>query len=387
MFFIVNDHTTKCLLLSTEFVLRKIGRKFAKKQFIMALLFEPIKIREITLKNRIVVSPMCQYSSVDGFANDWHLVHLGTRAVGGAALVFTEAAAVSPEGRISPDDLGIWKDEHIPFLKKITSFIKEQGAVPGIQLAHAGRKASHLSPWKGRVAVTEKDGGWQTLAPSAVAFKEDEPAPLEMSIDEIKKLVKDFGDATKRAIEAGFEVFEIHGAHGYLVNEFLSPVSNFRRDEYGGSFENRIRLLLEIINEMRSVMKEGSPLFVRISATDWVPEGWSEDDSVALAKILKENEVDVIDCSTGGNSHEQKIPVAPLYQVPFSEKIKKEAKIMTAAVGLITTAQQAEEILKDEKADLIIMARQLLREPYFPLHAAKELGVDLPWPLQYDRAK
>jgi len=387
MFFIVNDHTTKWLRLMKEFFLRKIGGKFAGKQFIMALLFEPIKIREITLKNRIVVSPMCQYSSIDGFANDWHLVHLGTRAVGGAALVFTEAAAVSPEGRISPDDLGIWKDEHIPFLKKITSFIKEQGAVPGIQLAHAGRKASHLSPWKGRVALTEKDGGWQTLAPSAVPFKQDEPAPLEMSVDEIKKLVKDFGDATKRAVDAGFEVFEIHGAHGYLVNEFLSPVSNFRKDEYGGSFENRIRLLLEIIKEMRSIMKEGSPLFVRISATDWVPGGWSEDDSVALSKILKENEVDVIDCSTGGNSHEQKIPVAPLYQVPFSQKIKKEVKIMTAAVGLITTAQQAEEILKDEKADLIIMARQLLREPYFPLHAAKVLGVDLPWPLQYERAK
>lgn len=353
----------------------------------MAILFESIKIRDITLKNRIVVSPMCQYSSIDGFANDWHLVHLGTRAVGGAALVFTEAAAVSPEGRISPDDLGIWKDEHIPFLKKITTFIKEQGVVPGIQLAHAGRKASHLSPWKGRVALTENEGGWQTVAPSAFAFKQDEPAPLEMSTDEIKKLVKDFGDATRRAVEAGFEVFEIHGAHGYLINEFLSPVSNFRKDEYGGSFENRVRLLLEIIKEMRGVMKEGSPLFVRISATDWVPAGWSEDDSVALAKILKENEVDVIDCSTGGNSHEQKIPVAPLYQVPFSEKIKKEAKIMTAAVGLITTAQQAEEILKDEKADLIIMARQLLREPYFPLHAAKELGVDLPWPLQYDRAK
>ena len=353
----------------------------------MALLFEPIKIRDITLKNRIVVSPMCQYSSVDGFANDWHLVHLGTRAVGGAALVFTEATAVAPEGRISPDDLGIWKDEHIAFLKKITTFIKEQGAVPGIQLAHAGRKASHLSPWKGRVALTEKEGGWQTVAPSAVAFKDGEPAPLAMTKDDIKQLLKDFGDATKRAVEAGFEVFEIHGAHGYLVNEFLSPVSNFRNDEYGGSFENRIRLLLQIIKEMRVAMKKGSPLFVRISATDWVPAGWDENDSAALAKILKENEVDVIDCSTGGNSHEQKIPVGPLYQVPFSEKIKKEAHILTAAVGLITTAHEAEEILQDKKADLIIMARQLLREPYFPLHAAKELGVDLPWPLQYDRAK
>jgi 2,4-dienoyl-CoA reductase-like NADH-dependent reductase (Old Yellow Enzyme family) len=353
----------------------------------MALLFEPIKIRDITLKNRIVVSPMCQYSSMDGFANDWHLVHLGTRAVGGAGLVFTEATAVSPEGRISPDDLGIWKDEHIPFLKRIITFIKEQGAVPGIQLAHAGRKASHLSPWKGRVALKEDEGGWQTLAPSPVVFKEGEPAPMEMTKDEIKQLVKDFGEATKRAVEAGFEVFEIHGAHGYLINEFLSPVSNFRKDEYGGTFENRIRLLLEIIKEMRSFMKKGSPLFVRISATDWVPDGWNENDSVALAKILKENEVDVIDCSTGGNSHEQKIPVAPLYQVPFSEKIKKGAQILTAAVGLITTAQQAEEILEDEKADLIIMARQLLRDPYFPLHAAKELRVDLAWPLQYERAK
>lgn len=353
----------------------------------MALLFEPIKIRDITLKNRIVVSPMCQYSSMDGFANDWHLVHLGTRAVGGAGLVFTEATAVSPEGRISPDDLGIWKDEHIPFLKRIITFIKEQGAVPGIQLAHAGRKASHLSPWKGRVALKEDEGGWQTLAPSPVVFKEGEPAPMEMTKEEIKQLVKDFGEATKRAVEAGFEVFEIHGAHGYLINEFLSPVSNFRKDEYGGTFENRIRLLLEIIKEMRSFMKKGSPLFVRISATDWVPDGWNENDSVALAKILKENEVDVIDCSTGGNSHEQKIPVAPLYQVSFSEKIKKGAQILTAAVGLITTAQQAEEILEDEKADLIIMARQLLRDPYFPLHAAKELRVDLAWPLQYERAK
>ena len=370
-----------------KFFLRKIDGKFANKIKSMALLFEPIKIREITLKNRIIVSPMCQYSSVDGFANDWHLVHLGTRAVGGAALVFTEATAVSPEGRISPDDLGIWKDEHVAFLKKITTFVKEQGAVPGIQLAHAGRKASHLSPWKGRVALTEKEGGWQTVAPSAVAFKDDEPAPLAMTKDEIKQLVKDFGDATRRAVDAGFEVFEIHGAHGYLVNEFLSPVSNFRKDEYGGSFENRIRLLIEIIKEMRGEMKKGSPLFVRISATDWVPGGWDENDSVALAKILRENEVDVIDCSTGGNSHQQKIPVAPLYQVPFSEKIKKEAHILTAAVGLITTAHEAEEILQYKKADLIIMARQLLREPYFPLHAAKELGVDLPWPLQYDRAK
>ena len=352
----------------------------------MALLFDPITIRNITLKNRIVVSPMCQYSSVDGFANDWHLVHLGSRAVGGSTLVFTEATAVSPEGRITADDLGIWKDEHIPFLKRIADFIKEQNSVPGIQLAHAGRKASHLSPWKGRRFLNENEGAWQTLAPSAIAFKEGEPLPKEMSREEIHQLVKDFGSATKRALEAGFEVFEIHGAHGYLINEFLSPLSNHRDDEYGGSFENRIRLLLDIVNEMRNVIKE-QPLFVRISATEWVENGWDENDSVNLAKILKEIGVDVIDCSTGGNSAEQKIPIHPLYQVPFSEKIKKESGILTAAVGMITTPQQAEKVLEEQKADLIIMARQLLREPYFPLHAAKELGVDLPWPLQYERAK
>ena len=353
----------------------------------MAFLFETIKIRNVELKNRIVVSPICQYSSVDGFANDWHLVHLGTRAVGGAGLVFTEAAAVSPEGRITLDDLGIWKDEHIDFLKRITGFIKQNDAVPGIQLAHAGRKASHVSPWKGRNPLKENEGAWQTLGPSEIAFKEGEPLPKEMTTEEIHLLIKDFGSATQRAVKAGFEVFEIHAAHGYLLNEFLSPLSNNRNDEYGGSFENRIRLLLEIIKEMRNEMKNELPLFVRISATDWVDGGWDENDSVALAKILKEHEVDVIDCSTGGNSHEQKIPVAPLYQVPFSEKIKKEASILTAAVGIITTAQEAEKILEEQKADLIIMARQLLRDPYFPLHAAKELGADLKWPLQYERAK
>ncbi|MGN6195439.1 MAG: NADPH dehydrogenase NamA [Ginsengibacter sp.] len=352
----------------------------------MALLFEPITIRNVTLKNRIVVSPMCQYSSVDGFANDWHLVHLGSRAVGGAALVFTEATAISPEGRITADDLGIWKDEHIPFLKRIADFIKQQDSVPGIQLAHAGRKASHLSPWKGRRFLNENEGAWQTLAPSPIAFKEGEPLPKETTKEQIKELINDFVNATKRALEAGFEVFEIHGAHGYLINEFLSPISNYRTDEYGGSFENRIRLLLEIVKEMRNVIKE-QPIFVRISATEWVENGWNENDSVRLAKILKENQVDVIDCSTGGNSPKQKIDVHPLYQVPFSEKIKKETGILTAAVGMITTAKEAEQILEEQRADLIIMARQLLREPYFPLHAAKELGVDLPWPVQYERAK
>lgn len=353
----------------------------------MALLFEPITIRNITLKNRLVVSPMCQYSSIDGFANDWHLVHLGSRAIGGSGLVFTEATAVSPAGRITSDDLGIWKDEHIDFLKRITGFIKSNGSVPGIQLAHAGRKASHLSPWKGRRPIKEDEGGWETLAPSAIAFKEGEPIPKQMTKEEVVQFIKEFRSATERAVEAGFEVFEIHAAHGYLINEFLSPVSNHRDDEYGGSFENRIRILLEIVKEMREVITEKYLLFVRISATDWVKDGWDENDSVKLARILKENGVDVIDCSTGGNSHEQKIPVAPLYQVPFSEKIKRESGILTGTVGIITTAQEAEQILTEQKADLIIMARQLLREPYFPLHAARELGVDLSWPDQYDRAK
>lgn len=353
----------------------------------MTFLFKPLTIRSITLKNRIVVSPMCQYSSIDGFANDWHLVHLGSRAVGGSGLIFTEATAVSPEGRITPDDLGIWKDAHINFLKKITSFIKNNGGVPGIQLAHAGRKASHVSPWKGRHLIKENEGGWETLAPSPIAFKDGDLIPKAMTKNEIDQFIKDVRSATERAVEAGFEVFEIHAAHGYLINEFLSPVSNHRDDEYGGSFENRTRILLKIVKEMRKVITEKYPLFVRISATDWVKGGWDENDSVALAKILKDNGVDVMDCSTGGNSHEQKIPVAPLYQIPFSGKIKRESGILTGAVGIITTAQEAEQILAEQKADLIIMARQLLREPYFPLHAARELGVDLHWPDQYERAK
>ncbi len=353
----------------------------------MALLFEPIKIRNIELKNRLVVSPMCQYSSVDGFANDWHLVHLGSRAIGGAALVFTEATAVSPEGRISPDDLGIWKDEHIDFLKRISGFIKQHGSVPGIQLAHAGRKASHYSPWKGGKFLNPAEGAWQTLAPSAVPYKDGEPMPKEMTIVEIEQLIEDFRLSTERALQAGFEVFEVHAAHGYLINEFLSPLSNHREDEYGGSFENRIRLLIAIVKEMRTVIGNDRLLFVRISVTDWVSGGWNEGDSVQLAKILKELGVDVIDCSSGGNSHEQKIPVGPLYQVPFSEKIKKETGILTAAVGLITTAEESEKILSENKADLVVMARELLREPYFPLHAAKTLGAEVEWPVQYERAK
>ena len=353
----------------------------------MSELFKPIKIRGVELKNRIVVSPMCQYSSVDGFANNWHLVHLGSRAVGGAGLVFCEATGVSPEGRISPDDLGIWKDEHISFLKTITTFIKENDSVPGIQLAHAGRKASHLSPWKGRRPATEKEGGWQTIAPSAIAFKEGDPVPIEMSREEIQSMIQKFKEAAKRSLEAGFEIIEIHAAHGYLINQFLSPTSNLRTDDYGGSFDNRIKFLLEIINAIREVIPAEMPLFVRISATEWVQGGWDENDSVKLALLLKGKGVDVIDCSSGGNSHDQQIPVGPLYQVSFSEKIRKEAGILTGAVGLITTVTEAENILESGQADLVLLARQFLRDPYFPLHAAHDLEEKIAWPDQYERAQ
>jgi 2,4-dienoyl-CoA reductase-like NADH-dependent reductase (Old Yellow Enzyme family) len=353
----------------------------------MALLFEPISIRSITLKNRIVVSPMCEYSSQDGFANDWHLVHLGSRAVGGAALVIAEATAVSPEGRITPDDLGIWKDEHIGFLQRITSFIEKQNAVSGIQLAHAGRKASHHRPWNGGKALQPEEGAWQTWAPSAIPFKEGEPAPASMSKQQIQQLVNDFRSAAVRAAKAGFKLIEIHAAHGYLLNEFMCLSSNDRHDEYGGSFENRIRVVLEVIDAIREVWSRESPLFIRISCVEWIEDGWSIDDSIKFVNAIKDKDVDLIDCSSGGNSHAQKIPGAPLYQVPFAEAIKKHTGMKTGAVGLITTAQQAEGILQAQQADLIVLARQLLRDPYFPLHAAKELGVDIPWPDQYLRAK
>ena len=353
----------------------------------MALLFKPLTIRSITFKNRIVVSPMCEYSSEDGFANDWHLVHLGSRAVGGAALVMAEATAVSPEGRITPADLGIWKDEHIVNLKRITQFIETQNAVPGIQLAHAGRKASHHVPWNGGEALAAEEGDWKTLAPSSIPFKEGEPQPVSMSKDDIVKCIANFKAAAGRALQAGFKVIEIHAAHGYLINEFLSPVSNERNDEYGGSFENRIRFLTEIVEVVREAWPLMYPLFVRISATEWIDDGWNGDDSVTLANILKTKDVDLIDCSTGGNVAGVRIALHPLYQVPFAERIKKETDLLSGAVGLITTAQECEQILAEGKADLIFLARQLLRDPYFPLHAAKELDVDIPWPAQYLRAK
>jgi 2,4-dienoyl-CoA reductase-like NADH-dependent reductase (Old Yellow Enzyme family) len=330
---------------------------------------------------------MCQYSAEDGFANDWHLVHLGSRAVGGAGLIIQEATSVSPEGRITPDDLGIWKPEHVPFLKRINDFIEAQGAVPGIQLAHAGRKASHASPWKGGAMVSDAQGGWQTVAPSAVPFTADEAAPQALDRAGIDKVMADFQAATLRALEAGFKVIELHAAHGYLFHEFLSPLSNHRTDEYGGSFENRIRLLVQVTEATRALLPEELPLFVRISATDWVEGGWSADESVTLAAILKTKGVDLIDCSTGGNVPKAPIPVGPRYQVPFAERVKKEAGLLTGAVGLITTAAEAEEIVATGQADLVLLARELLRDPYFPFHAARELGVDLPWPDQYDRAK
>lgn len=350
-------------------------------------LFQPLTVRSITLKNRIAVSPMCQYSAVDGFANDWHLVHLGSRAVGGAGLIVMEASAVSPEGRITPDDIGIWKNEHIPFLQRITAFISLQGTVPGIQLAHAGRKASHQSPWKGAKPLAKEAGAWQTIAPSAIPFKDTDPIPVAMNTDAIRQLVSDFRTAAARALQAGFKVVEIHAAHGYLINSFLSPISNQRTDEYGGAFENRTRLLVEIVHAVRSVWPHDYPLFVRISASDWVEGGWTIDDSVVLSAVLKNINVDLIDCSSGGNSAAAKIPVAPMYQTPFAERIKKETGILTGAVGMINTAEEAESIISSERADIVLLARQFLRDPYFPLHAAKELAVEVDWPNQYLRAK
>jgi 2,4-dienoyl-CoA reductase-like NADH-dependent reductase (Old Yellow Enzyme family) len=353
----------------------------------MPHLFSPLTIRGVEFKNRIAVSPMCEYSSKDGFANDWHLVHLGSMAVGGASLVITEATAVSPEGRICPGDLGIWKDEHIPELEKITTFIHQHGAVAGIQLAHAGRKASHTEPWNGGKQIPLLAGGWQTVAPSAVAFTDAEEKPLELDAAGIAKVIEDFKQATFRAIKAGFKVIELHAAHGYLINEFLSPLSNQRTDEYGGSFENRIRLLIEITETVRDAWPVENPLFVRISATDWTPGGWTGEDSVKLAAILKDKGTDLVDCSTGGNVAGAKIPVGPGYQVQFAESIRTETGMLTGAVGMITEPKQADDIIQTGRADMVLLAREMLRDPHFPLRAAHVLGHDVKWPLQYERAK
>jgi 2,4-dienoyl-CoA reductase-like NADH-dependent reductase (Old Yellow Enzyme family) len=353
----------------------------------MSVLFSKLPIKNIELRNRIVLSPMCQYSSVDGYATDWHLVHLGSRAVGGAGLVIQEATAVSAEGRISPDDLGIYQDGHIEKLRQITDFIHSQGASAGIQLAHAGRKASHASPWKGGKQIPSGNGGWQGVAPSAIAFASDMEAPQALDKKGIDKVIRDFSLAAKRAVQAGYTLIEVHAAHGYLLHQFLSPLSNQRQDDYGGSLVNRARLLLEVIDSIKGEWKAENPLFVRISATDWVDGGWDIGESVSLARLLKNKGVDLIDCSSGGSSPKASIPLGPGYQVPFAERIKKESGILTGAVGLITTAGQAEEILQKEQADLVILARGFLRDPYFPLHAAHELQEEISWPLQYERAK
>ncbi|MFB9842690.1 NADPH dehydrogenase NamA [Mucilaginibacter ginsenosidivorans] len=354
----------------------------------MPHLFSPLTIKSIEFKNRIVVSPMCEYSSADGFANDWHLVHLGAFAVGGASLVITEATAVSPEGRISPGDLGIWKDEHIEKLKQITDFIHQQGSVAGIQLAHAGRKASHDVPWQGSKQIrSDAAGGWKALAPSAIPFTDAEEAPQELDRAGIEKIKADFRAAAIRALEAGFKVIEIHGAHGYLIHEFYSPLSNQRTDDYGGTFENRIRLLLEITESIKEVWPADLPLFVRISSTDWTEGGWTADDSVALAKILKGKGIDLVDCSSGGNVAAAKIPLKPGYQVEFAEKVKKEAGVLTGAVGLITKSSQADEIIQTGQADMVLLAREMLRDPHFALRAAHELRHEAKWPVQYERAK
>ncbi len=351
-------------------------------------LFSPIQIKSLTFKNRITISPMCQYSSTDGFATNWHLVHLGSLASGGAALIIQEATAVCPEGRISPADLGIWKDEHIEKLKSINQFIISQNSIPGIQLAHAGRKASVSEPWNGNKKLDFAQGGWQTVSSSAQPYHENEPfLPVALDKIGIQKVISDFKSATKRAVDAGFQVLEIHGAHGYLLHQFLSPLTNNRTDEYGGSFENRIRFTLEILEAVQSEWPENLPLFVRISATDWAEGGWNIEESVLLSKILKEKGVDLIDVSSGGLVSHQQIAIGPGYQVSFAEKIKKETEILTSAVGLITTSSQAEAIVSDGKADLVMFARESLRNPNLALDFAKELGTDISWPKQYERAK
>jgi len=349
-------------------------------------LFEPLRIREVTFRNRILVSPMCQYSSVDGFANDWHLVHLGSRAVGGAAAVFVEATAVEAIGRISPGDMGIWKDQHIEPLQRIARFVKQQGAAPGIQLAHAGRKASTDAPWRGGKPLSIEQDGWQPVAPSALAFAEGHPVPKELTVEGISAIVRAFANAAERALDAGFELIELHNAHGYLAHEFLSPLSNKRTDQYGGSLENRMRFSLEVVDAVRAVWPERLPLFLRISATDWTAGGWTGDDSVALARAVKERGVDLIDCSSGGNMPKADIPLKPGYQVPFAARIKRETGLLTGAVGMITDAAQADAIIRGGEADMVLLAREFLRQPYWPVKAAKELGAAIHVVDQYARA-
>ncbi len=353
----------------------------------MSHLFEPLTLRGVTLPNRIAVSPMCQYSSTDGFANDWHLIHLGSRAVGGAGLVLSEAMAVTPQGRISPRDLGLWSDDHIEPLARIVHFMAQNGSVPGIQLGHAGRKASAPPPWENRaVTLTEAEGGWPIAAPSAVAFDEGCFVPTALTEEGIREITDAFVQAARRALLAGFRVAEVHAAHGYLLQEFLSPLSNLRTDRYGGSFENRTRLLREIVGALREVWPERLPLLVRISATDWIEGGWDPEQSCELVRQLLPLGVDLIDCSSGGNVAHIKMPIGPGYQTRFAEQIRRETGARTGAVGLITAPAQADHIIRSGQADLVLLARELLRDPYWPLRAARELGHLSPWPIQYLRS-
>lgn len=352
----------------------------------MSNLFDPLTLRGVTLRNRIAVSPMCQYSSTDGFATDWHMVHLGSRAVGGAAIVMTEASAVLPEGRISPQDLGIWDDRHIEMLARIAAFIHQHGALAGVQLAHAGRKASTYAPGRGDGAVPESEGGWQVSGPSSDPFTDNYPKPQPLTPAGIRAVTEAFAQATRRARQAGFDIVEIHGAHGYLIHEFLSPFSNHRKDEYGGSFDNRTRLVREVVTAVRDAWPENLPLFLRISATDWEEGGWDPAQSVELARQVKTLGIDLVDCSSGGNLPHAAIPAGPGFQTPFAERIRQEAGILTGAVGFITSPQQADHIIRSGQADMVLLAREMLRDPYWPLRAARELGYPTSWPVQYLRA-
>jgi 2,4-dienoyl-CoA reductase-like NADH-dependent reductase (Old Yellow Enzyme family) len=349
-------------------------------------LFSPLTLRGVTFPNRVFMSPMCQYSCVDGVPGDWHFVHLGSRAVGGVGLVMVEATGVSPEGRISPGDTGIWNDIQAEAFARIVKFVREQGPVAGIQLAHAGRKASTAAPWDGGKKLDASEGGWEPVAPSALPFSDDYPMPREMNHADIEKMLTDFEAATKRAISAGFQVIELHMAHGYLLHEFLSPLSNKRTDQYGGSLENRMRLPLELVRRVRSLLSDDLPLFVRISATDWVEGGWDLEQSVEFAKRLKAAGVDLVDCSTGGALPDAVIPAGPGYQIPFAEDIRKRANVPTAAVGFIVQPYQAESVLATGQADAVMLARELLRFPYWAYHAAKDLGAKVQIPRQYQRA-
>jgi 2,4-dienoyl-CoA reductase-like NADH-dependent reductase (Old Yellow Enzyme family) len=351
----------------------------------MPHLFEPLTLRDVTLANRIGVSPMCQYSAFNGLPNDWHLVHLGSRAVGGAGLVLVEATGVVPEGRISPADLGLWTDAHAEAFALITRFVRMQGAAIGVQLAHAGRKASSKRPWEGQGGVHPAEGGWTPVGPGSDRFAPGFPTPRALDEDGIATTVRAFRDAARRAQEAGFNVLEIHAAHGYLIHQFLSPLVNTRSDRYGGTFENRIRLCLDVVSAARAVWPERLPLLVRLSTTDWVEGGWNLEQSIDLSRRLGQLGVDMIDCSSGGAVADAKVPVGPGYQVPFAAEIKATG-MMTAAVGMITSPAQADQIVRTRQADCVLLARAMLRDPYWPLRAAQELGCAVPWPAQYLRA-